>query len=127
MKYLMIALLLATTACDEPVPDTAEQAATRAQCKQLFGHIVQISPQVKGKSVENVVAKLPYEDYDGCMAKEHEIRECMLIASDVAGVKKCIPADDIVDCMKRARDIPDVRAKCWGGDAHAADNIKPVE
>ncbi len=143
MKYLVIALL-ALAACEE-APKLSGEA--EQQCKTLLKHIVEITPQGRGKDPEAVVNALPIEDYQGCVATEPEIRACMLQANDVDGVKKCIPSDEVLACMQTAatakkqahekakkkdavmdKPFDDIRAKCWGGgvkgDPKAADGLK---
>jgi hypothetical protein len=134
VKYLAIVATLAFVACEEAPPDTAEVLAAKAQCKDVLKHVVQISPRGQGKDPEQVVAALPIEDIQGCVATEPEVRDCMLKAPDIAGIKACIPSDDVLACMRTetngkkeahekakkkepdpAIDKPfdDRRAKCW--------------
>jgi hypothetical protein len=142
VKYLIIALAV-LAACDDPAPDTAEVVAIKAQCRTVLQHIVQITPQGQGTDPAQVVAALPVEDLQGCVASEPEIRDCMGTAADVAAVKKCLPGDDVLGCMRTAagakkaarekaggaadpaRDRPfdEIRAKCWAGDPKAADGL----
>lgn len=147
MKYLVIAVL-ALVACDEGAPDTPEVVAAKAQCKDVLKHIVQITPRGQGKDPEQVVAALPIEDIQACVATEPEIRACMLTAPDIEGVTKCIPSDEVLGCMRKAstakkqahekakkkdpdpvmdKPFDDIRAKCWGGgtngDPKAADGL----
>jgi hypothetical protein len=131
--------------CDEDKPLTAEAQAVQTECKQVLRHVVEISPQGKGEDVAAVVAALPIEDLQACAATEPEIRGCIAHAADVDAVRKCPPSDDILGCMRKAtkaRDaareaagakkpdpaidqkFDDIRAKCWGGDAKAADGLK---
>ncbi len=144
VKYLLVMLAL-SAACDESKPDTPAVVEAKAQCKQVLEHMVTISPRGEGKDPAQVVAGLPIEDLQACVATEPEIRDCMLHATDVAAVKKCPPSGEVVACMQKAwaaRDRPatkakkpdgdpaldkpfdDIRAKCWAGDAHAADQLK---
>ncbi|MEO6772787.1 MAG: hypothetical protein ABI467_07155 [Kofleriaceae bacterium] len=132
MKYLVLAVValslgVAGSGCDEAKPDSPAEAAARSQCKALFAHLVAISPHLDGKDPAKVAAALPVEDYESCMTTEVEIRDCMMGAKDVAGVKACIPKDDILKCMRRAKDVPEIRKRCWAGDAHAADQLKATE
>jgi hypothetical protein len=113
--------------CDEAKPDTPAEAAARTQCKQLFAHLAEISPHREGKDPTAVAATLPVEDYESCMTTEVEIRDCMMAAADVAAVKKCIPKDEILKCMRKAKDVPEIRKQCWTGDPHAADHLKANE
>jgi hypothetical protein len=146
VKYLVLAIAF-LAACEDDVVDTAEVTATKLQCRELFRHIVSISPQSQGRDPDAVAAALPNEDIAGCVAAEPEMRACMLVAKDVAGVKACIPRDDVLACMrataaakkavheKADKDktpvdpaldakFESVRAKCWAGDGKAADALK---
>ncbi|HEY6039775.1 MAG TPA: hypothetical protein VIV58_36090 [Kofleriaceae bacterium] len=144
MKYVIIAVL-ALCACDEPEVDKPSVVAAKAECKQLFAHIVQITPQTKDQKPEDVVAKISIEDLQTCASSPIEIRECMMGAPDVAGVKKCIPSEDVLGCMTKAnkarakaredKKVDDVdptvdapfdaiRKKCYACDAKAADDLK---
>lgn len=129
MKALLLAALasLVLFGCDEAKPDSPEEAAARTQCKQLFSHLVQISPRGAGKDPAAVAASLPVEDYEGCMTTEVEIRDCMMTAPDVTAVKKCIPKDEVLQCMRKAKAVPEIRKRCWTGDEHAADHLKATE
>jgi hypothetical protein len=134
----LLVIVLALAACNEEALD----ATVKAQCKDVLKHIVQISPQGAGTDAEQVVAALPIEDFQGCGAAEPEVRACMLVAPDIAGLKKCFPSDEILGCMhttakaKKAaheqakkgavvddKPFDDIRAKCWAGDAKAADSL----
>lgn len=152
MKSLVLAIALVSTvlaACEDDAVDTAEVKATKLQCKELFGHIVSISPQGQGQDPDKVAGALPSEDIAGCVAAEPEMRACMLAAKDVAGVKACIPSDEVLACMhvtagakKAAHEkaetdkkpvdpaldtkFDSVRAKCWAGDGKAADGLKTI-
>ena len=144
MRYVMLAIAL-LGACDEKEAETEAITATKAQCTELFKHIVSVSPRGRGQDAEKIVAALPYEDMDGCVASEPEIRSCMLAATDVDGVKKCIPDDDKLGCMTKAakakaaaeehnkkvdgpkietKPFDDIRAKCWAGDTTAAKDLQ---
>ena len=144
MKYLIIAVL-ALCACDEAEVDKPSVVAAKAECKQLIAHIAQITPQAKGTPPDEVAAKMSIEDLQACVASPIEIRECMMVAPDVAGVRKCIPHEDVLGCMtkankarakaREAKKVDDVdptvdapfdaiRKKCYAGDAKAADDLK---
>jgi hypothetical protein len=148
VKYLVLAIAL-LAACEDDAVDTAEVKATKVQCKELFRHIVSISPQSQGQDPDKVAGTLPSEDIAGCVAAEPEMRACMLAAKDVAGVKACIPSDQVLGCMhvtagakkaaheKAEKDktpvdpaldasFDSVRAKCWAGDVKAADALKTI-
>ena len=120
MKYVVIAML-ALAACEDEAPETAEGLATKMECKAVLAHVAKITPQGERKDPEQVVAALPIEDIQGCGASEPEIRACMLVAPDVDGVKKCIPSDEVLACMRTATKAKhqDLRAKCWPGNAKA--------
>ncbi len=125
MKYAFVVLALA--ACgDETKPDSPAEAAQKLECQDLLVHLVKISPQMATtpQLVDAKAKALPIEELQQCTAAEPEIRACMAAAADVAGVKKCIPSDDVLGCMQKASKDPATRAKCWAGDAHAADGIK---
>jgi hypothetical protein len=144
VKYLIIAVL-ALCACDEDKPDKPSVVAAKAECKQLIAHIAQITPSAKDTAPDVIVAKTSIEDLQACVASPPEIRQCMLGAPDVAGVKKCIPSDDVLGCMTKANKARDkaredkkvddadptvdapfdaIRKKCYAGDAKAADDLK---
>lgn len=132
MKTLVLALIAGTlvslaAGCDEAKPDSPAEAAARTQCKQLFAHLVEISPRRDGADPTAVAAALPVEDYESCMTTEVEIRDCMMTAADVPAVKKCIPKDEVLKCMRKAKDVPEIRKQCWTGDEHAADHLKANE
>jgi hypothetical protein len=133
MKCLAI-LLAVVCACDDGQADTDEVQAAKLECHDLLKHLVLISTsgamaasvEVEGRYAEGIVAKLPVEDIQSCVASEPEIRACMLIATDVRGVKKCIPSQPVLDCMQTAGKAKraDIRAKCWAGDPKAAAGLK---
>ena len=141
MKYLALLLAL-LVACDEDKPDTAEVAHAKDECKQLLKHIVTISPEGEGKNPDEVVAALPIEDLQACVATDPEIRACMAKAGDVPAVKLC---PGMIACAHKAtaardkareqakqpqgspeidKPFEDVRAKCLAGDEHAADSLE---
>ncbi len=130
---LLLALLVA---CDEEKPDTAEVAQAKTECTQLLKHIVTISPQGAGKSADAIVAALPVEDIQACVATDPEVRKCMAKANDVPAVKACpgqiACANKTIAARKRARQpnsteldkkFDDLRAKCLV-DEHAADDLE---
>ncbi len=120
MKYT-IAILVVLAACAAEIKDTPENK----ECTVLFKHLAQL--EGSGADVDATVAKLPIEDYEGCTKSEPEIRACMLAATDTAGVKKCLPSEEAVACMDRAKAQPEIRKKCFEGHVHAADSIKASE
>ncbi|HEY1813826.1 MAG TPA: hypothetical protein VGG74_15850 [Kofleriaceae bacterium] len=122
MKYLVIALAL-LAACDEETVDSPEIAAKKTQCRALLAHVYQISPQTSAKFAnldeaaakqlaDKMVAALPPEDIDQCVAAENDIISCMELAPDVASVKRCIPTDDMLDCMRKYKNDHDKRQHC---------------
>lgn len=141
MKHLVL-LLAFLVACDEDKPDTPAVAHAKEACKQLLKHIVTISPEGSGKNAEEIVAALPIEDIQACVATDPQVRECMAVATNIATVKSC---PGVIACSKlatTARDtarkkanqlagspaldkpFEDVRAKCLAGDEHAADSLR---
>ncbi|MEO8843790.1 MAG: hypothetical protein ABI591_06705 [Kofleriaceae bacterium] len=117
MKYLVLVLLAACAGGE--IKDTPENA----ECKALFKHLAQL--EGSGADVDATVAKLPIEDFEGCTKSEPEIRACMMTAKDTAALKKdCLPTEAVVACMTKAKAVPEIRAKCWAGNAHAADGLK---
>lgn len=139
MKYLALILFVVGCSTDK-LPD---DAATK-ECQALFAHLAQVTGKVDGDP-QAFANSLPFEDYEGCRKSEPEIRTCMMGAADTAAVKKCLPPDDILECMTiadKARDAarkqkkveagaPDIdapfdaiRKKCYAGDAHAAKDLK---
>jgi hypothetical protein len=149
VKYLALALAL-VCACDEGDPDGDDVKATKAQCHDVLKHVAAVSPRGAGQDAEAVVSALPIEDIEGCVASEPEIRACMLVAPDLAGVKQCIPSTAKLDCMQTAgkakksahekasseswwsekdpdpdsvidKPFDDIRARCWAGDVKAAE------
>jgi hypothetical protein len=121
VKYLTLVIMLLAACEGGEIKDTP----ANNECKALFKHLAQL--EGSGADVDATVAKLPIEDYEGCTKSEPEIRACMMTATDTAGVKKCLPSEEAVACMTKAKAVPDIRAKCWAGDAKAADGIKDVE
>lgn len=87
--------MLALGACDDDTPDTPEIVAKKAQCKDVFAHVYQISPQsdadMKARAGE-LAAALPEEDVKMCVDAKPEINACILQAPTVAAVKACITA-----------------------------------
>jgi hypothetical protein len=144
VKYLALMLAL-LVACEEDKPDTAELARAKDDCKQLLKHIVTISPEAAGRNADEIVAALPIEDIQACMATDPEVRKCMGEAKDVATVKDCPGRIACANAATAARDkarkaanqptgsatidqpFDDIRAKCLAGDAHAADKLLKSE
>lgn len=121
---LALMLVLGSGACDDVAkPESPEVVALTTQCKQLLLHVVSLSPQAAGKDVGKLAEALPVEEVEQCKAGEPEVRACMLAAGDLATVRKCIPSGDVLGCMARGANIPSIRAKCWSGDAKAADGV----
>ncbi len=73
-----------------------EVAARQAECRKLARHVIEISPQRGQRSPDDVLAKVPIEDIEQCGAAYPEVVACMEKASDVAGVRDCIPQH--IDC-----------------------------
>jgi hypothetical protein len=141
VRYLALILAL-VVACDDDKPDTPELAKAKDECKVLLKHIVSISPQAEGRNADEIVAALPIEDIQACMATDPEVRKCMGEARDVATIKDCPGRIACAATANAARDkarktanqptgsatvdkpFDDIRAKCLAGDAHAADGLK---
>jgi hypothetical protein len=123
VNKLVIAFAVLAACSSQDTPDSPEVAAAKVECKQVLQHLVEISPRGKDADAAQVVAKLPVEDIEACVAAEPEARACMGKAADVEAVRKCIPSGAAIDCMQRAKKHPDVRAKCYAGDVHAADGL----
>ncbi len=139
MRAMLLLALLG--ACDEDKPDTTEVARAKDECKQLLKHIVTISPQAEGKNPDEVVAALPIEDLQACVATDPAVRACMAKANAVAAVKQC---PGIIACAGKAtaardkarkkanqldgsptldKPFEDARIGCLAGDEHAADRF----
>ena len=117
---LVVAPVLAfTAACDEGAdqPETAEQRATaqhKATCRQLIEHILQITPrpgsdrpETDPARIKELAARVSIEDIEQCAAAWDPVKQgepappegqtpkviaCMQAATDVAALRKCIPA-----------------------------------
>jgi len=82
---------------DERTP--AEIAAATAECVRLEDHVFEIMPrpdtgrgEVDPKRRAQLVAQLPVEDIDQCVAvKDRKVIACMLKAADEATMRACIP------------------------------------
>jgi hypothetical protein len=142
VKRLAIVLLVLAAGCDEDKPDTAEVAAAKSECKSILEQIVKISPQGTGLDPKAVVAQLPIEDIQDCVATDPLTRRCIAAAKDVAAIKAC-PGECIGTLgayrgykrtkAKLADDKPStaldaglfpIADKCLAGDKHAADDYK---
>lgn len=118
-----LALALAFGGCDaDEAKETPAQKVVKAQCHDLFVHVVTL----QGRDPK-LVDDFPVESTEECAAGEPEIRACMLVAKDMAGVKACIPADDVIGCMQKVANIPSIRAKCWNGDAASKGDAKAAD
>lgn len=135
-------LLVLLLGCDEAKPDTAELAHAKDDCKQLLSHIVTISPEGQGRNADEIVAALPIEDIQACIATDPEVRQCMGKATTVAAVKSCPGIIACASTATAARDkarkkanqasgspaldkpFDDIRARCLAGDEHAADSLR---
>jgi hypothetical protein len=122
VKRLLIALVVLAACADEPV-DSPAVAAKKDQCRALEAHMFQISPQSADRFAnldeaaaktlaDQMVAKLPAEDIDQCVAAETDIISCMQLAPDVAHVKHCIPSKEMLACMGKYTDEHEKRQKC---------------
>jgi hypothetical protein len=123
-RLVVIALLVAAVAaCGEDPVDTADVAAKKVQCRALEAHIFRIASQsshrfdgldeaAAQKLADAMVAKLPPEDIDQCVAAEPDVVACMTLADDVAGVRRCIPTEDMLACMGKYTTEHDKRHNC---------------
>jgi hypothetical protein len=116
---LLVAPVLAfTAACDEEAdkPETAQLQATqhKVTCRQLIEHILQITPrpgsdrpETDPARIKELSARVPIEDIEQCAAVKDPVKKgepappegqtpkviaCMQAATDVAALRKCIPA-----------------------------------
>ena len=123
MKRIVILLALVAGCGDEATVDTPEVAAKKDQCRALEAHMFQISPQSADKFsglddaaakqlADKMVAALPPEDIDQCVAAETDIVSCMQLAPDVASVKRCIPSGEMLECLHKYDDVHDKRRHC---------------
>lgn len=115
MKRPWLALVLApvvfAAACDEQkgTPDTAQ-----SRCRQLMEHILQITPrpgsdrpETDPVRIKELAARIPIEDIEQCEAVKDPVKPgepppppgqtpkviaCMQAATDVAALRRCIPA-----------------------------------
>ena len=136
--------------CDDEETDKPEVKVLKAQCRDVLKHIVAVSPQTEGRDTQAIAAALPIEDVDGCVASEPEIRTCMMTASDIPAVRRCIPSNEVLACMQaaakakaaaydkagapgdRGKEFDDkpydrIRAKCWSGDANAVHELGSIK
>jgi len=116
---LVVAPVLAfTAACDEEAdkPETAQHTAAqhKVTCRQLLEHILQITPrpgsdrpETDPARIKELAARIPIEDIEQCAAVKDPVKPgepeppegqtpkviaCMQAATDVAALRKCIPA-----------------------------------
>ena len=112
MKRLMLVLVLVfAAACDE---EEAKPDPKQTMCRQLMEHIFQITPrpgsdrpETDPARIKELAAKLPIEDIEQCAAVKDPVKKgepappegqtpkviaCMQAATDVAALRKCIPA-----------------------------------
>jgi hypothetical protein len=120
LVLLVAPVVLFTAACDEGAdqPDTAQGKVQTAQrtvtCRQLIEHILQITPrpgsdrpETDPARIKEIAAKIPIEDIEQCAAVKDPVKKgepappegqtpkaiaCMQAATDVAALRKCIPA-----------------------------------
>jgi len=101
MRVLALALLALAAACGSTETDTPEIAAKKAQCRALEAHVFRISPQAASqfaglteadaqKLSDSMVAELPLEDIQECVAAAPQVVACIQTAPDVATIKTCI-------------------------------------
>lgn len=108
----LLALVPPTAACGDPQgnappADNAEAADRKpeaadfkAECRRLEEHIFRITPAPGAERGEtdparlaDLMAKVPIEDLEQCAAvDDRKVIACMQAASDVAGLRTCIPA-----------------------------------
>jgi hypothetical protein len=122
VKRLVVVLAVLAGCADEAV-DSPEVIAKKEQCRALEAHMFQISPQSAAQFAnldeaaaktlaDQMVAKLPAEDIDQCVAAETDIISCMQLAADVSQVKRCIPSEEMLACMGKYTDDHEKRRKC---------------
>jgi hypothetical protein len=102
----IVALLLSVAACDDGT-EQSEAEPRAAVCRKLMVHIFQITPrpgsdrpETDPGRIQELAARLPIEDIEQCAAtkdaasaaKKDAVLACMQAASDVAGLRACIPA-----------------------------------
>lgn len=122
MPRIALALLIApvlafTMACDEETDRPSGSSVTARStttCRQLIGHILQITPrpgsdrpETDPARLQELLARIPIEDIEQCEAVKDPVKQgepappegqtprviaCMQAATDVAALRKCIPA-----------------------------------
>ena len=127
MKRLLV-VLVALAACSDEAVDSPEVKAKKEQCRALEAHMFQISPDsapqfanlddaAAKQLADDMVATLPPEDIDQCVAAETDIIACMQLAPDVVHVKRCIPTLEMLECMGKYKDEHEKRHHCGYRDA----------
>jgi hypothetical protein len=111
--------------------DQPDVAARKDQCRQLVHHLIEISPQREGRSVEEAAAKVPVEDIEQCGAAYPESVACMNKATDLAAIKNCIP--EHVECkgaetvVTGTRPVYEVGGDCKGVVVRASNALVVVK
>jgi len=97
-RLALILIVVFAGACEE-VKESPEAVQRKAQCRQLEEHIFRITPGPGGElpasdpaSIARLMAEVPVEDIEQCVAARPEALTCMLAAPDVATLRACIPA-----------------------------------
>lgn len=112
LALLVAPVLVFTPACDEEAGKP--EKAPRSTCRQLMEHILQITPrpgsdrpETDPARIEQLAARIPIEDIEQCEAVKDPVKKgepaspegqtpkviaCMQAATDVAALRKCIPA-----------------------------------
>lgn len=99
LALVAVAALAASLGACEAEKDQPEEAALKAECRQLMAHIFQITPRPEGGApeadparIQALVAAVPIEDIDQCAkAKDRTVITCMQAAHDVTALRGCIP------------------------------------
>jgi hypothetical protein len=112
LALLVAPALVFTAACDEEAGKL--EKAPRSTCQQLMEHILQITPrpgsdrpETDPARIEQLADRIPIEDIEQCEAVKDPVKKgepappegqtpkviaCMQAATDVAALRKCIPA-----------------------------------
>jgi hypothetical protein len=97
-RLALILVVVFAGACEEE-KDAPEALQRKAECRQLEKHIFRITPGPGGElpasdpaSIATLMAKVPIEDIEQCVAAKPAVLTCMLAAPDVAALRACIPA-----------------------------------
>lgn len=109
---LVAPVLVLTAACDDA--GKPESAQPRSACRQLIEHVLQITPrpgsdrpETDPARIQQLAARIPIEDIEQCEAVKDPVKPgepapaegqtprviaCMQAATDVAALRRCIPA-----------------------------------